>query len=294
LLYHSHLEIFIKTADAGSFSKAAESMFITPSAVIKQINLLEENVDMPLFIRTHRGLTLTEAGKSLYKDAGKIMKLCNEAEERARKVMQKENAVIRIGSSPMTPAEVLVELWPMIYKENPELKFQLIPYENTPENAREILKNLGRDIDIVAGIFDDQLLHYRECSGIELSQEPLSIAVPIFHSLAGKDKLTIEDLYDQKLLLLKPGSMNAVDRLRSKLANQHPQIEIIDFDFYNTEVFNLCEKEGYLLMAVPKWKSVHPLLKITPVEWEYMIPYGLLYSRNPDAKVCELLRILRK
>jgi len=39
-------------------------------------------------------------------------------------------------------------------------------------------------------------------------------AVPISHPLASKDKLKIKDLYNQKLLLLKPGSMNVVDRLR--------------------------------------------------------------------------------
>lgn len=49
-------------ADAGSFSKAAEEAYITPTAVIKQINLLEESLGVKLFDCTHRGLTLTKAG----------------------------------------------------------------------------------------------------------------------------------------------------------------------------------------------------------------------------------------
>lgn len=56
-------------ADAGSFTKAAESAYITTTAVIKQINILESNLRVQLFKRTHRGLTLTKAGESLYKDA---------------------------------------------------------------------------------------------------------------------------------------------------------------------------------------------------------------------------------
>lgn len=48
-------------ADAGSFNKAAEKAFITPTAVIKQINLLEEGLGVKLFERTHRGLNLTKA-----------------------------------------------------------------------------------------------------------------------------------------------------------------------------------------------------------------------------------------
>lgn len=58
-MYNHQLDTFICVADAGSFNKAAEEMFITPTAVIKQINLLEKSLDVKLFDRTHRGLTLT-------------------------------------------------------------------------------------------------------------------------------------------------------------------------------------------------------------------------------------------
>ena len=69
LMYNPQLETFIRVADAGSFNKAAEELFISPPAVIKQINLLEAQLGLTLFVRTHRGLKLTEAGKSLYLDA---------------------------------------------------------------------------------------------------------------------------------------------------------------------------------------------------------------------------------
>lgn len=68
-MYNPQLETFIVVADMGSFNKAARVLYITPSAVTKQINLLENDLGLQLFNRTHRGLTLTEAGKSLYKDA---------------------------------------------------------------------------------------------------------------------------------------------------------------------------------------------------------------------------------
>lgn len=66
LVYNPQLETFICVADAGSFNKAAEQSYITPTAVIKQINLLEADLGVKLFARTHRGLTLTKAGMSLY------------------------------------------------------------------------------------------------------------------------------------------------------------------------------------------------------------------------------------
>ena len=68
-MYNLQLETFIVVADLGSFNKAAEALYITPPAVTKQSNLLEKDLGLQLFIRTHRGLALTEAGKSMYKDA---------------------------------------------------------------------------------------------------------------------------------------------------------------------------------------------------------------------------------
>ena len=68
--------------------KAAEKLYISPPAVIKQINLLEENLDLQLFVRTHRGLQLTEAGKSLAQDAKYIIQYCKDSVTRAKNAMK--------------------------------------------------------------------------------------------------------------------------------------------------------------------------------------------------------------
>lgn len=78
------LETFIRVADAGSFNKAGRRIIHFPPAVIKQINLLEAQLGLTLFVRTHRGLKLTEAGKSLYQDAKYVIGYCRESVERAR------------------------------------------------------------------------------------------------------------------------------------------------------------------------------------------------------------------
>ena len=68
-MYNPQLDTFLAVVEAGSFNKAAEDLYITSTALIKQINLLESDLGVRLFDRTHRGLTLTKAGESLYKDA---------------------------------------------------------------------------------------------------------------------------------------------------------------------------------------------------------------------------------
>lgn len=288
-MYNPQLETFLRVADAGSFNKAAEEAYITATAVIKQINLLEDSLGVKLFERTHRGLILTKAGKSLYQDAKYIIQYCKDSVTRAKNAMQEDNAVIRIGTSPMTPAQLLMQIWPQIQEQCPDLKFQIVPYENTPENAREILANLGKNIDVVGGIFDETMLDLRRCAGLELSREPFCCAVSIHHRLAAKDKLQIQDLYGENLLLIHRDWSHYVDQLRDDLWQNHPQIQIVDFDFYNTDIFNRCENSYDVLLAIPGWANVHPLLKVIPVEWDYSIPYGLLHSPHPSESVKRFL-----
>ena len=62
-----------------SFSKAASVLFISPAALIQQINLLERDLGFPLFNRTNHGVTLTENGVHFLTSAKKIISLYEEA-----------------------------------------------------------------------------------------------------------------------------------------------------------------------------------------------------------------------
>lgn len=293
-MYNPQLETFICVADCQSFNKAADELYISPPAVIKQINLLEESLGLKLFTRTHRGLILTMAGKSIYQDAKYIIQYCKDSVTRAKNSMQESENVIRIGTSPMTPAQVMVDLWPKVQQYCPNIKFQLIPFENTPENAREILANLGHNIDVVAGIFDKTMLSLRRCAGLEISREPICCAVSIHHRLAQKDRLSIQDLYGENLMLMRRGWSHYVDLLRDDIWENHPQIKIIDFNFYDVSVFNQCENNNCVLMAIENWRYVHPLLKILTVDWNYSIPFGLLHSNDPSETVKLFLTAAKK
>ncbi len=288
----TNLETFIAIVEAGSFNKAADELFITSTAVIKQINLLENEVGVQLFERTHRGLKLTKSGESLYTDAKYIVSYSEEAVRRARNAGREKSAVIRIGISPMTPAQILTDLWSKIHEHCSDISFQLVPFENTPENAREILKNLGQNIDVVTGLFDDTLLEVRGCAGFEITREPLCCAVSIYHPLAKKDKLSISDLYGEELLLMHRGWSTYVDKLRDELT-EHKHIKITDFDFYDMSILNRCEQEKNVLLVIKSWNCVHPMLKVIPVDWDYKIPFGVLYSNEPSPTVERFLQAVK-
>ncbi len=292
-MYNPQLETFLRVADAGSFNKAAEESYITPTAVIKQINLLEKSLGVKLFDRGHRGLTLTPAGRSLYQDARYIIQYCHDSVTRAKNAMQEGHPVIRIGTSPTTPAQLLMKLWAKVQERCPDMKFQIVPFENTPQNAREILANLGNRIDIVGGIFDETMLSLRGCAGLELVRGPFCCAVSMQHRLAAKDRLQITDLYGENLLLMHRGWSHNVDRLRDDLWVHHPQVHLVDFDFYSVDIFNRCENTNDVLLAVPAWDNVHPLIKLIPMEWDHSIPYGILHASTPSESVQRFLEIAK-
>lgn len=83
-MYNHHLDTFIQVADAGSFGKAAEAAYISTPAIIQQINLLEEHCGFSLFSRSNHGVKLTPAGKSLYEDTLTLIRLSEDALNKAK------------------------------------------------------------------------------------------------------------------------------------------------------------------------------------------------------------------
>lgn len=293
-MYNKHLETFICVADLGSFSKAAETLYISSTAVIKQINLLEQELNLKLFDRTHRGIKLTKAGRSIYGDAKYIIQYSKDSITRANNAMQGEEKIIRVGNSMMTPSQFILELWPKIKSECPDMKFQIVPFENTPENARGILTSLGENIDIVSGWFDEKFWGYENCVAKKLEDEPICCALSINHPLAFKEKLKLTDFYGENVMLIRRGWNRHIDALRDEIWTEHPQINIIDIPFFNIDVFNRCESGNGILMGFKKWSNVHPLLKFVPVEWDYTIPFGILHAKNPSPCVKEFLDAVSK
>lgn len=194
----------------------------------------------------------------------------------------------------MTPCQFLLRVWNSVQQYCPEIKFELISFENTAENAREILNNLGKNIDIVANIYDNNFLKENHCNALELTKESICVAVPMYHPLAQKDIIDIKDLYGENLMLIRQGWNSYIDCLRDDLLKYHSRINIIDFQFYDIDIFNYCESSGNLLMAIGNWRNIHPLLKVIPVNWDYTIPFGIMYSLEPSKDVKKFIKNIKK
>lgn len=292
-MYNPILSTFISVAESGSFTKAAEALFITPPAVMKQINSLEDRLGITLFDRSNHGLQLTDAGKSFFQDAKYIIDYSNRAIEKAKDIDNKDRQQsIRIGMSIMTPAKFLLDIWSEIQKFNPYLKIELIPFENTPINSVEILRNLGKHIDIVAGLYDDGFLEDRRCKAAHLYDKKLLFAIPVTHPLCGKTKIELSDLKGRKVLLIRKNWNEYIDKLRTDLIENGTEIE--DFDMFNLNAFNRAAQENIPIITVEGWEDVHPLLRIVSADWNYSIPFGILYSPTPTKQVKDFISALHK
>ena len=74
---------------------------------------------------------------------------------------------------------------------------------------------------------------------------------------------------------------------------QHPDIRIEDVPhFYDAGTFNRCEREKKVLLTLECWRDVHPSLVTIPVDWDFAVPYGILYPMQPAAHIVLFFQVL--
>lgn len=289
-MYNSQLPIFIQVADSGSFAKAGERLFLTPTAVMKQINQFEERVGTPLLVRNNRGVTLTPAGEAVYRDARAMMDYSARAIRRARRLGGAESFVVRVGTSFLNPCRKLMELWGEISESHPEFKIRVVPFEDDRKNILATLDSLGREFDMIVGVCDSREW-FKRCRFFPLGEKRFCCTMSRRHRLAGREQLTWADLHGERLMMVARGDSPLNDAIRSVLETEHPQVEIEDVLYcYDMEMFNRCEQTGALLLTLEGWEDLHPSLQTVPLEWEERMPYGLLYARSPSHDVREFLK----
>ncbi|PNV62770.1 LysR family transcriptional regulator [Clostridium sp. chh4-2] len=285
-MYNHMLDTFIMAADCGSFTKAAERLYISPTAVMKQMNALETHLDIKLIERTPSGIRLTAAGAVIYQDAKFMIDYSAKSIASAKAALHKSDTTFCIGTSLLNPAKPFMDLWYRINKDFPEYKLHLVTFEDNHEGILSEIEQLGKKFDFLIGVCDSKAWLSR-CNFLPLGRYKKMIAVSREHRLAVKERIDIEDLYGETLMMVERGDSGVNDFLRNDLEKHHPQIRIEDTpQFYDLSVFNRCAETGNVLLTLECWQDVHPGLVSIPVNWDYSIPYGLLYSFDAPEDVC--------
>lgn len=284
-MFNPQLTVFVCVADCGSFTKAAEKLFISSTAVMKQINALEAHLNLKLLVRTAQGVQLTPAGDCIYKDAKFLFDYSKRSIENARQTMRNKNTTFRVGTSMLNPAKPFMDLWYRVSSEFPDYKLHLVPFEDNHEGILAEIAQLGTKFDFLLGVCDSKLW-LNQCHMLPIGRYKKMCAVSREHPLAKKKILNISDLYGETLMMVKEGDSETNDRIREDLNKNHPAIQIEDTpQFYDISVFNRCAESRNVLLVLECWQEIHPVLISIPVNWEHSSPYGLLYAENPPENV---------
>ena len=279
-MYHPQLDTFVAVVECGSFAKAAQSLYISTTAVIKQINALEERLGLQLLDRTSRGPTLSEIGALFYQEAKRMISESQQTLNRLRSIQQqRDGEILRIGLGFMTSKKLLWDVIHLAQQELPKLQYQLVSFEMRPELHRKTLARLGKDIDFLLVMYDP--MRVSSLNTLHLTYEPVRCAVSLSNPLARKERLTVEDLFGYNLLCFCQGFNGFIDQFRNDIQAKYPQIQLKDFSYMNEETFNQCANSNDVMFAVPLWQDYHPGIKLLPVDWNYTVPFGLRYA--PDA-----------
>lgn len=293
-MYNSQLTVFVCVADCGSFSKAAEKLFISATAVMKQINSLEKHLNLKLIERTPRGILLTPAGDVIYRDAKFLFDYSRRSIENARQAMDVRDTTFCVGTSLLNPAKPFMDLWYRVNKEFANYKLHLVPFEDDHKGILSEIAQLGEKFDFLLAVCDSKLW-LDKCNMLPLGRYRKMCAVSREHPLAQKKQLEISDLYGETLMMVKQGDSEVNDRIRDDLTHNHPAIQIEDTPrFYDISVFNRCVETGNVLLILECWKDVHPALVTIPVNWDYSSPYGLLYALDPPEDVARFVNEVKK
>lgn len=293
-MYNYMLDTFISVAENGSFSKAAERLFMSPTAVMKQINSLEKQLDVQLFERNTSGIRLTSAGNVILRDARFLIGFSKKSIAEAKLAARAAENIFCIGSSLLNPAKPFFDLWYKLNSEFPDFKLNMVPFEDNCDGILSEISALGDKFDFLIGVCDSKTWLNR-CNMLTLGRYRKMIAVPREHRLAGRSSIDIEDLYGETLMMVKRGDSGVNDFLRNELEKFHPKIKIENTQqFYDLSVFNRCVETGNVLLTIECWRDIHPGLVTVPVNWDYSIPYGLMYSLEPSENVSRFIGAARK
>lgn len=289
-MYNKALDAFRMVAEEGSFSKAAEKMYITHTAIIKQISGLETHLGVKLFHRTTHGVTLTSAGQVLYNETLQIMK---QSEISIQKVQQAHFAspkALRIGTSPLYPCHFFMDLWDEIRDKCPGYSLKIASFNDD----HNYLKHIGESCDFIIGAYN-RLLEEQSYGFLPVGEYAFTLAVPRTNKLSRKKQLSFADLKGQPLMIMEKGTSPINDSIRKEIQNKYPDIIIVDIDpGYSISTFNSCVERNSILLSLECWDRVHPDIKSVPLKEKYWLPYGIIYEGNPSQVVKDFIGILKK
>lgn len=224
--YESY-KIFYHVALNQSISKAADKLLISQPAVSYQIKVLEEQLGITLFVRTKKGVTLTDEGKILYSYISKGIENFINGENALTNLKNLDYGIIRIGASTTVSKHVLMPYLKIFHKLYPNIEINIT--NNLTEELMRELRNGNLDILILN-------LPMNEGKDLDIKNilevQDIFVANKDYYDILNK-KISLNDLNNYPLLFQKKPS-NTRDYLDNYLNTNKikliPKMEIVSYN----------------------------------------------------------------
>jgi DNA-binding transcriptional LysR family regulator len=197
------LSVFREVATRGSFSEAAAALSFTQPAVSQQIARLERQLGARVLARDARGVTLTPAGEVLLRHAETVLGQLRAAEAEVHSVAGVERPRLRVGAFASAAASIMPPALAALRAEHQSADVSMRVIE-APE-ALDALRT--GDLD-VAMLLDSVLLPLDLPAGIDavpILDDPLLVALPYSHRLAGQSAVALDDLCNEDWMVCGVG-----------------------------------------------------------------------------------------
>ena len=155
---------FARAGSLGSYSAAARSLSVSPSAISKSVQRLERQLGVSLFTRTTRSLTLTEEGRALHERALKLLRDAEEIEQVAKAARSEPAGTLRIAASFPIGVHVITPLLSGFRARHPKVSIDL----RLSDRMTDLIEG-GYDIAIRIGDLPDSRLLSRTLAPYRLS-----------------------------------------------------------------------------------------------------------------------------
>lgn len=199
---------FVTTVEYGSFTKAAEVLNYTQSAVSRMINDLEKEWKISLLERSKSGVKLTSDGLTLFPYAKEICDKYRNLKMQVDELNGLQSGIIRIGTFSSVATHWLPKIIKAFQKDYPNIDYELLLGDYT-EIETWILE--GR---VDCGFL--RLPSHQQLETMFLEQDKLLAVLPENHYLSNKEKVSVSDLCNEPFMLLQKGSKADISEIFEK------------------------------------------------------------------------------
>lgn len=192
------LNYIIAVADSHHFGKAAERCFVSQPTLSGQVKKLEQELGVALFERTNRSVEITPVGEAIITHARQIMEQADVIRQLARAQQDPLAGPLRLGAIPTLSPYLMPLILKPLKKQHPQMK--LVLSEELTDSLLQRLRNHKVDAALLATPVEEL-----DLDALPLFDEPFWVAYPRKHAFYTRDRITLQDLKHENLLLLAEG-----------------------------------------------------------------------------------------